>query len=149
MASQGFTKAQQPYDLLPKFTLQSGPRNPDPNMTPLDAVRKFLTKEVCEVFVNNAKNKSKENNYKLEASSEGFIRYYCAVIAHGLVQYQEEKDAYVASKSSIGGLLGNPMLKSLHTFQEWQQAKVIYSTSKDQITIIFNEKSDELWVHCQ
>jgi hypothetical protein len=68
------------------------------------------------------------------------------VLAHGIVQYSAEDDAYVAEKSSIEGLLGNALLRKLHTRAQWQDAKQAWTAPRDELTAQFNRKAKELWV---
>ncbi len=89
----GFTKAAQPYGVTPKFTLQSGPKSVNPNMTPVEAVKEFLTDEIQEFFVDTATVNIRKFDTRVEASNDGFWAYYCAVIGHGLVRYSQESDA--------------------------------------------------------
>ena len=74
---------------------------------------------------------------------------WAAVIAHGIVQYSTEKDAYVANKSSIDGLLGNTFLRKLHIHARWQDAKKAWTAPRDDLTAHFNRKAKELWVPTQ
>ena len=64
-----------------------------------------------------------KNNIHKEYNNDGLWKYWAAVITHGVVQYSTEDDAYVTKKSSIDGLLGNLLLRKLHTHSQWKHAK--------------------------
>ena len=66
------------------------------------------------------------------------------MLAHGLVQYAEECDAYVAPKSSLDDLLSNEFLRNLHMFDEWQHAKQAWIGDRDEMTCVFNMQVRDL-----
>lgn len=94
-------------------------------------------------FVLQAKAVCAENQWKDDTSPQAFWRYFSAVIGHGIVQFSEEREAYVAEKSSVGGLLGNKFLHDMHTFEEWWHAKQMFWAPLDELTTQFNSKSKE------
>jgi hypothetical protein len=118
-------------------------------MTPLGALKCLIDDRVIQHVLNRAKVFNAEHNFDTKYTSSSFWRYFSAVIGHGVVQYSEERDAYVAEKSSISGLLSNDFLRSLHTFNEWQSAKQAFTGNREQLTQFFNEASENLWTPSQ
>jgi hypothetical protein len=145
----GFTSSPKPYKSFGKFTLKSGPCFPEKAQTPLDAVRCLVDDEVISCFILHAKKNAAENDIEANTEASYFWKFFAATIAHGIVDYAQEKDAYVGKNSNICGLFGNEFLKSLHTQEEWASAKQIWSMPRDELTSLFNDRIRVLWVPCQ
>ena len=147
--SMGFVRNPIAYHSHGKFTAMPGPKEPDPSISPLGALQKLMDKQVVNYFLKRTRaalaGKYKENSI----DNCSFWRYFIGVLGHGIVKYAEERDAYVAEKSSIHGLLSNNLLRSLHTFSEWQEAKQLFTGTRNDLTIFFNKASQSLWVPSQ
>jgi hypothetical protein len=149
LASQGFTSRPVGYESFGKFSASSGPRDRAQAPTPLAAVRCFLTDDVLALFLSSAKEKNLDGTVINETTLESFWRYFCATIGHGIVNYRQERDAYVHKNSSLSGLLGNDLLRSLHSLEQWKHAKKLWTLPRDTLTECFNKKSRDLWIPCQ
>jgi hypothetical protein len=145
----GFTRNPISYESKGKFSANSGPKVRDESMTPLGALKCLIDDRVIQHVLNRAKVFNAEHNLDTKYTLSSFWRYFSAVIGHGVVQYSEERDAYVAEKSSISGLLSNNFLRSIHTFNEWQSAKQAFTGDREQLTLFFNEASENLWTPSQ
>lgn len=148
-AKLGFTSKPLPYESFGKFTANSGPRFPAPARSPLAALRCFLTDEVLAQLVSNASHLEVPNATPEEKAPMWFWRFFCATLAHGIVQQRYERDAFVSRESPLHALLGNKFLQSLHSREQWKRAKKIWWLSRDELTKIFNDRSAELWIPCQ
>jgi len=127
-----------------KFTQVPGPKNPDVNLSPLQALRLFVNDTLATRFSNSAAKVSSQNQWTDETSVHAFWKYFAAVLGHGIVQYAEERQAYVAEKSSVAGLLSNSFLRDLHTFEEWQHAKQLFAMSHIDLSAHFNQRASDL-----
>ncbi len=111
----------------------------------------FLTDNVLALFLSSAKEKNLDGTVINETTLEAFWRFFwCATIGHDIVNYQQlERDAYVHKNSSLSGLLGNDLLRFLHSLEQWKCAKKLWTLPRDTLTEYFNKKSCELWIPCQ
>ncbi len=64
--------------------------------------------------------------------------FFCATIGHGIVNYRQKRDAYVHKNSSLSGLLGNDLLRFLHSLEQWKRAKKLWTLPRDTLTEYFN-----------
>ncbi len=126
-----------------------GPKKQDPNLSPWGALQILLGDTLIGYLCDQAKRVTTANGWNDDTSVDAFWKYWVAVISHGLVQYPEERDAYVAAKSSISGLLSNDFLRTLHHFEGWQHAKQMFVAEKEFLTDSFNGKAEALWVPTQ
>ncbi len=145
----GFTSSPKPYESFGKFTLKSGPCFPEKAQTPLDALRCLVDDAVVARFILHAKKNAAENHIEANTEVSHFWRFFAATIGHGIVDYAQEKDAYVGKNFNVCGLLGNEFLKSLHTQEAWTSAKTIWNMPRDELTSFFNDRSKVLWIPCQ
>ena len=145
----GFVANPIAYESFGKYTATSGAKLRDPEMSEFEALQQLLPKPLIKLFRARAEAYFAANDIHKEYDKDGLWRYWAAVIAHGIVQYSTERDAYVAEKSSIDGLLGNGLLRKLHTFEQWQNAKQAWTATRDDLTAHFNHKAKELWVPTQ
>lgn len=127
-----------------KYTKVSGPKNPNAKLSPLQALRLFVNDDLATRFSESAAKVSSENQWSDETSVLAFWKYFAAVLGHGIVQYAEERHAYVAEKSSVAGLLSNSFLRDLHTFEEWQHAKQLFAVSHIDLSSHFNQRASDL-----
>lgn len=109
----------------------------------------MITDQVVDFFLRSAAHKLAEKDINKKLSSSGFWSYVSATIGHGIVQHAHERDAYVADKSSVSGLLGNDFLRNLHTLEEWQLAKQIWVGTREQLSEFFNAVSRDIWTPAQ
>jgi len=130
----GFTKNPISYESKGKFTANSEPNVRDKSMTPLGALQQFIDDRVIQHLLNSTKVFNADNNIDIINTSSSFWRYFAAVIGHGVVQYSEERDALVAEKSSVPGLLSNDFLQSLHIFNEWQSGIQAFTGDHEHLT---------------
>ena len=101
-------------------------------MTEFEALQQLLPKQLIKLFRARAEAYFADKGMHEEYDKDGLWRYWAAVIAHGIVQYSTERDAYVVEKSSIDGLLGNGLLRKLHTFERFgQTARFIDATGQN------------------
>jgi len=135
---EGFVKRPVGYASYGKFKGSGGPKNLDKNLTPLGALRELLGNQLPQRFSLVAKATAAEKGWTDDTSITAFWKYFAAVIGHGLVQYVEERDAYVAPKSSIAGLYGNEFLSLLHNFHQFQHAKQMFALTVNELETIFN-----------
>lgn len=147
--AEGFVGKPVTYRSFGKFTANSGPRHPGLATTPLGAFQCMMNSDVIQLFIHTGKSVAAEKGITIESSAHEVYRYVVATIGHGIVQYAHEQDAYVAEKSDVCGLLGNDLLRSLHTEKRWQDAKQAFSVDRDQLTDHFNKISGEQWIPSQ
>lgn len=145
----GFIRNPVPYESFGKYSAMPGAKTEDVEMSEFGALQQLVSKRLIKIFQARAEAWFAERNMHEEYDKGGFWRYWTAVIAHGIVQYSTEDDAYVAEKSSIDGLLGNALLRKLHTRPQWQHAKQAWTATRDQLTDHFNDKAKQLWVPTQ
>lgn len=115
-------------------------------MSEFEALLQLLPRQLIKLFRARAEAYFVEKDIHEEYDRDGLWRYWAAVIAHGIVQYCTEDDAYVAEKSSIDGLSGNTLL---HTRPQWQHAKQAWTAPRDDLTAHINRKAKHLWVLTQ
>lgn len=145
----GFTQNPIPYVSMGQYSAKAGAKLQQPDMSEFDALRRLVTKPLLKVLRTRAEAYFAANNLDAEYDADGVWRYWAAVIAHGIVQYSREEDAYVAEKSSVGGMLGNGLLRRLHSRAQWQHAKQAWTAPRDAWTDQFNSRARELWVPTQ
>jgi hypothetical protein len=126
------------------FTLKPGPKDPNPNISPFEAVHLFIDNGLIKQFQLNALANNSAKQWGEDCSKEAFWKYFAAVLGHGLVEYPQERDAYVAEKSNIAGLYRNQFLCDLHTFEQWQHAKQIFVLPVGHLTNAFNRRTEAL-----
>lgn len=97
-----------------------------------------------DAFVYSAADVLELKGWNDQLSRTSFWSYVAAVIGHGVVQYAHERLAYVAEKSSVQGLLGNELLRTFHTFEQWQHAKQLWVLHREILTDHFNARTKEL-----
>ena len=145
----GFTQNPIPYASVGQYSAKAGAKLQQPDMSEFDALRQLVSKPLLKVFRARAEAYFAANNLHAEYDADGVWRYWAAVIAHGIVQYSTEDDAYVADKSSVDGMLGNGLLRKLHSRAQWQRAKQAWTAPRDALTDHFNSRARELWVPTQ
>jgi len=145
----GFVPNPVAYESFGQYSAKAGARLQDPGMSEWDALRALLSQALLKLLRARAEAYFAARGAHDEYDRDGVWRYWTAVIAHGIVQYATEKDAYVADKSSVEGLLGNALLRRLHTFERWQQAKQAWTAPRSEWRVHFNHKAEELWVPTQ
>ena len=145
----GFTQNPIPYVSMGQYSAMAGAKLQQPDMSEFDALRQLVIKPLLKVFRARAEAYFAANNLHAEYDADGVWRYWAAVIAHGIVQYSTEDDAYIADKSSVDGMLGNGLLRKLHSRAQWQRAKQAWTAPRDALTDHFNSRARELWVPTQ
>jgi len=145
----GFLLNPIPYQSFGMYSAKAGAKSRNSEMTELEALKELLPRRLIKLFRARAEAYFAGNDMHEEYDKDGLWRYWSAVIGHGIVQYSTERDAYVADKSSIEGLLGNALLRELHTFAQWQHAKQAWTAPRDDMTAHFNRTAQELWVPTQ
>lgn len=145
----GFVRNPITYDSFGKYTAKAGAKKQQPEMSEFEALRELLSTQLIKLLRARAAAYFAEKDAHEEYHPDGMWRYWAAVIAHGVVKYSREKDAYVAEQSSGHGLLGNTFLRELHTLAQWQHAKQAWTAPRDALTAHFNRKARELWVPTQ
>lgn len=145
----GFVRNPTAYESFGQYSARAGAKLQRPEMTEFEALRQLLPKQLLKLLRARARAYFVEKDIGEQYDSDGLWRYWAAVIAHGIVQYSTEDDAYVAEKSSVNGLLSNTLLRKLHTRPQWQQAKQAWTATRDDLTAHFNSKAKELWVPTQ
>lgn len=145
----GFSSNPIPYESFGQYTAKAGAKLQKPEMTEFEALQELLPRRLIKLFRARAEAYFVDEGLNEEYDKDGFWRYLAAVIAHGIVQYSTERDAYIAEKSSIDGLLGNGLLRKLHTHSQWQHAKQAWTAPRDDLTAHFNRRARELWVPTQ
>lgn len=98
----GFTQNPIPYVSMGQYSAKAGAKLQQPDLSEFDALRRLVTKPLLKVFCARAEAYFAANNLDAEYDADGVWRYWAAVIAHGIVQYSREVDAYIAEKV-IGG----------------------------------------------
>ena len=141
----GFQKTPLTYESFGRSSVEPGPKNRYPEMTALGALTLLMTDELIIHFQKRAKAYARANDVNVDCSIEAIWRYVAAVLAHGIVQYSTEEDAYKAAKSSLNGLLSNDFLRQLHTHEAWKRAKQAFTGDKDVMTSVFNRQAKEIW----
>lgn len=141
----GFVSRELPYVSHGKFTAIPGPKQKNQSLTPLAALKLFVSTSLVEYLLRRARAFVAEKSLQMEPMVDDFWRYFSAVLGHGIVQYPEEQDAYVGDKRRVAGLLGNELLRRLHSFDEWQRAKQMFTGTRDDLTDHFNRTAKELW----
>lgn len=85
--------------------------------------------------------------------TEGWLwKYFAVVIALGVVQYPEEKNAFRDGDSSehpCEGLLGNSYIQRMMSFRQWQICKQHFSGLRDVMTDLVNAAARRLVVPTQ
>jgi len=146
-AQLGFRLTPVSYKNFDTYNAKPGAKLQKPDMTELEALQSLVPKQLIKVCTSRAEAYFARKEVHERFAKEDFWRYWTAVLAHGVVQYATEDDAYVAAKSSVGGLLGNGLLRRLHTREQWQHAKQAWTCTRDVWTKSFNLMAKELW--CQ
>ncbi len=126
------------------FTLKSGPKDPNPNISPFEAIHLFIDDGLIKQFQLNALAINAAKEWNEDCTKEAFWKYFAAVLGHGLVKYPEERDAYTSEKSNVAGLYRNQFLCDLHTFEQWQHSKQIFSLPVGPLTEAFNRRTEVL-----
>jgi len=93
------------YENIDKYNAKPGAKLQKPNMTELEALQSLVPKRLIKICTSRAEAYFAQKEVHERFAKEDFWRYWTAVLAHGVVQYATEDDAYVAAKSSIEGLL--------------------------------------------
>ncbi len=105
--------------------------------------------EVLKCFLLHAKKNAVANGMAEIENINGFWKFFAATIGHGIVDYAQEKDAYVGKNSDLSGLLKNSFLQSLHTLEEWRLSKEVWCMPRDELTAFFNTHSKLFWIPSQ
>lgn len=148
-ADAGFIQNPIPYESFGQYTAKPGAKLQNPEMSEFEALQKLVSKRLMKLFRARAEAYFTDHDIPKEYDADGLWRYWAAVIGHGIVQYATEDDAYITEKSSIDGLLGNALLRKLHTRSQWQHAKQAWTATRDDLTRHFNRKAKDLWVPTQ
>lgn len=88
----------------------------------------------------------------VEHTVSWFWRYFAAVIALGVVQYPEEKNAFRdgdLSEHPCEGLMANPYVQGMMNFRQWQICKKHFSGLRDVMTDLVNSTAHRLVVPTQ
>lgn len=141
----GFKMTPLTYESFGEYSVEPGPKDRDPEMTALGALTLLMTDDLIKHFQKRAAAYARLNNIDMDYSQDGVWRYVAAVLAHGVVQYSTEEDAYRAAKSSLSGLLSNDFLRKLHTHEAWKRAKQAFAGEKEVMTHVFNRQSKAIW----
>jgi hypothetical protein len=131
------------------FTLTPGPVGASTTITPIEALNLTIPHVFIQHLLDSAilNNGLLQSNLSIEKST--VYDYIRSTVAHGLVQYSHEADAYRNPdnpESSVFGLFGNSYLKSIYTLSQWREAKKLFAGDRDAMTRIFNENADKKWI---
>lgn len=88
------------YESKGRFSAPVGPRKRDPGLSRWGALQELLTPKLLSCFRQRAREYMGSKNLNYDYSTDAFWRYWIAVMQRGLVQYADEKDAYVGSSES-------------------------------------------------
>ena len=148
----GFTESHGKRVLFPAFDLKPGRVVGGGNLSPLRCVRLVLD----TIFVQHLlteRNPVGDGDFAGVERTEGWLwKYFAVVIALGVVQYPEEKNAFRDGDSSehpCEGLLGNSYIQRMMSFRQWQICKQHFSGLRDVMTDLVNAAALRLVVPTQ
>jgi len=107
----------------------------------------FFNKRMTNAILKNARKSDHVLQSQLEATEGNLMLYILFILAMGIVKYPEE--GMVFQKDHHAGLTENKFLEEIFSHKQLQAAKKMFYASRGDLTSIFNETSQGLYLPSQ